>query len=236
ARPTITNYTTLLRSNNDSYGVNKNSSLTVSAPGVLSNDVDLDGNSMSAVLVATTTHGTLNLSTNGGFTYMPSSNYFGADSFTYRVNDGVTNSGVATVSLTVTNVIRAPVANNDSYGVNKNGSLTVNGPGVLSNDVDLDGNPMSAVVVATTTHGTLNLRTNNRLTHTTSTNYPYTNSFRYRVNDGVTNSGVATVSLTVTNVIRAPVANNDSYGVNKNGSLTVSGPGVLGNDVDPDGN
>jgi len=37
----------------------------------------------------------------------------------------VTNSGVATVSLTVTNVIRAPVANNDSYGVNKNSSLTL---------------------------------------------------------------------------------------------------------------
>src|SRR5205814_1529983 len=130
----------------DSYGLNKNGTLTVSAPGVLSNDMDLDGDPMTAVVVATTTHGTLNLSTNGGFTYTPSSNYFGADSFTYQVNDGVTNSGVATVSLTVTNVIRAPVANNDSYGVNKNGSLTVNGPGVLSNDVDLDGNPMSAVV------------------------------------------------------------------------------------------
>src|SRR2546422_6221848 len=83
-------------------------------------------------------HGTVNLSTNGGFTYTPASNYFGADSFTYQVNDGVTNSGAATVSLTITNVIRPPVANNDSYGVNKNSSLTVSAPGVLANDSDLD--------------------------------------------------------------------------------------------------
>src|SRR5207253_4278343 len=193
ARPTITNYTTLLRSNNDSYGVNKNGTLTLSAPGVLSNDVDLDGNSMSAVLVATTTHGTLNLSTNGGFTYMPSSNYFGADSFTYRVNDGVINSGVATVSLTVTNVIRPPVANNDSYGVNKNGSLTVSVPGVLGNDMDLDGNPMSAVLVATTTHGTLNLSTNGSFTYTPSSNYFGADSFTYQLHDEVTNFGVPTV-------------------------------------------
>src|SRR5207248_640200 len=149
------------------------------------------------------------------------SNYFGADSFTYQVHDGMTNSGVATVSLTVTNVIRAPVANNDSYGVNKNGSLTVSVPGVLDNDVDVDGNTMSAVLVATTTHGTLRLSANRRFAYTPSSNYFGADSFTYQVNDGITNSGVATVSLTVTNVIRAPVANNDSYGLNKNGSVTV---------------
>src|SRR5438552_14019230 len=198
--------------------------------------MDLDGNSMSAVLVATTTHGTLNLSTNGGFTYTPASNYFGADSFTYRVNDGVTNSGVATVGLTVTNVIRPPVANNDSYGVNKNSSLTVSAPGVLANVTDLDGNPMTSVLVAGPAHGTLNLGTNGGFTYTPASNYFGADSFTYYVNDGVTNSGTATVSLTITNVIRPPVANNDTYSLNKNTSLTVPAPVVLANDTDLDGN
>src|SRR5207302_1565737 len=117
----------------DSYSLNKNSSLTVNAPGVLSNDTELDGDALTAALVATAAHGILTLNANGSFTYTPSSNYFGADSFTYQINDGVTNSGVATVSLTVTNVIRPPVANNDSYGVNKNGTLTLSAPGVLGN-------------------------------------------------------------------------------------------------------
>src|SRR5205809_176633 len=189
-------------------------SLSVSAPGVLGNDVDLDGNPMSADVVATTTHGTLNLSTNGGFTYTPSSNYFGADSFTYRVTDGLAISGVATVSLTVTNVIRPPVANNDSYGVNKNRRLTGTESGEVVNYVDLDVNPLTAVPYTTLFRSTLNLSTNGGFTYTPSSNYFGADSFTYQVNDGVTTSAVATVSLTVTNVIRAPVANNDSYGVN----------------------
>src|SRR5439155_13819307 len=80
----------------DSYGLNKNSSLTVNAPGVLSNDTDLDGDALAAVPVATTTHGSLTLNANGSFTYTPVSNYFGADSFTYRASDGVANSGIET--------------------------------------------------------------------------------------------------------------------------------------------
>src|SRR5260370_9870222 len=92
----------------DSYGLNKNSSLTLNAPGVLSNDTDLDGDALTAVLVATAAHGSLTLNANGSFTYTPVSNYFGADSFTYRASDGWANSGIATVSLTITNVNPAP--------------------------------------------------------------------------------------------------------------------------------
>src|SRR5207244_2135957 len=39
------------------------------------------------------------LSANGSFTYTPASNYFGSDSFTYRVSDGTTLGGVTTVTL-----------------------------------------------------------------------------------------------------------------------------------------
>jgi hypothetical protein len=90
--------------NGDSYSLPKNSPLTVGAPGVLSNDTDLDGNTLVAVIVNGPLSGSVTLNSNGGFTYTPSNNYVGSDSFTYQASDGFTNSGIVTVTLLVTNV------------------------------------------------------------------------------------------------------------------------------------
>src|SRR5439155_1484953 len=222
--------------NADSYGLNKNSLLTVNAPGVLSNDTDLDGDTLTAVLVGTAAHGSLTLNANGSFTYTPVSNYFGADSFTYRASDGVATSGTATVSLTITTINRPPVATDDSYNLGKNSSLSVTAPGVLANDTDLDGDALSVVAfVATVAHGSLTLHADGSFTYTPASNYFGGDSFSYRASDGVASSGIATVSLTITNVNRAPVATDDSYTLGKNGSLSVTTPGVLSNDTDLDG-
>ena len=71
------------------------------APGMLANDSGVDGSTLSAILVAAPAHGMLILDANGSFTYPPEAGYLGTDSFTYKVNDGVADSGTATVSLTV---------------------------------------------------------------------------------------------------------------------------------------
>jgi hypothetical protein len=92
----------------DSYSVSEDELLTVSASGVLGNDSDPEGDTLRAVLVSGPSNGTLVLSTNGGFVYTPATNFNGSDSFTYRATDGMTNSGVATVNLTVTPVNDAP--------------------------------------------------------------------------------------------------------------------------------
>jgi VCBS repeat-containing protein len=88
--------------NADGYSVAQGGSLAISSPGVLGNDTDADGDHLTATLVATASHGSLDLDANGGFTYTPNSAYTGADSFTYRANDGTANSNVATVSISVT--------------------------------------------------------------------------------------------------------------------------------------
>src|SRR5207247_6257724 len=62
--------------------------LPISAPGLLGNDSDVDSASITAVLIAGPTHGTLTMAANGSFTYTPAANYNGPDSFTYRANDG----------------------------------------------------------------------------------------------------------------------------------------------------
>jgi hypothetical protein len=76
--------------------------VSVSSPGVLGNDTDLDGDHLTAVVVAGTSHGTLALAADGGYTYAPAAGYRGVDSFTYRAYDGASYSATTTVTITVT--------------------------------------------------------------------------------------------------------------------------------------
>ena len=125
----------------DTYTVAEDNVLTVAAPGVLANDTDVDGDSLTAVLVTAPTHGTLTFNANGSFTYTPHANYNGSDSFTYAASDGTASfSFIRTVTLTVTSVNDAPVAGNDSYTTAEDTPLTVAAPGVLGNDTDVEGN------------------------------------------------------------------------------------------------
>jgi len=55
-------------------------------------------------------------------------------------------------------------------------------------------------------------------------------SFTYKANDGAADSGVATVTITVHAVNNAPAALDDNYTMVEDTTLTVSAPGVLGND------
>ena len=80
----------------------------MAAPGILGNDSDIDGPSLSAQLVSNVSHGTLSLQSNGSFTYTPSLDFEGSDSFTYRANDGSAPSNVVTVNITVNDTV-APV-------------------------------------------------------------------------------------------------------------------------------
>jgi VCBS repeat-containing protein len=222
--------------NNDTYPVNEDGSLNISAPGVLANDTDVDGNTLTAVLGTGPASGVLALNLNGSFTYTPNANFNGTDSFTYRANDGTVNSNLATVTITVNPVNDAPVANNDAYTVNEDGTLNIAAPGVLANDTDVDGNPLTELIGTGPSSGSLTLNANGSFTYTPNANFNGTDSFTYRANDGTTNSNLATVAITVNPVNDAPVANNDAYTVNEDGTLNIAAPGVLSNDTDVDGN
>src|SRR5439155_2762215 len=108
---------------NDSYSTAEDTTLDVVATGVLSNDSDVDGDTLSAVLVSQPTHGSLTLNSNGSFSYVPTSNYLGSDSFTYKANDGLADSGIATVNITIGGVNDAPVAVDDSYSTAEDTTL-----------------------------------------------------------------------------------------------------------------
>jgi VCBS repeat-containing protein len=129
--------------------------------------------------------------------YTPSANYFGSDSFTYKVNDGTVDSAAATVSLTVNSVNDPPTAAGDSYSAVTNQTLTVTAPGVLGNDSDPDNDTLTAVLDADVSHGTLALASDGSFTYTPATDFSGDDSFTYHANDGTADSSTVTVDITV---------------------------------------
>src|SRR5207247_1084652 len=134
----------------DSYTTTEDTALTIAAPGVLGNDTDVDSATITAVLVAGPTHGTLTLTANGGFMYTPAANYNGPDSFTYKANDGSLDSNVATVTIAVAAVNDPPVANNDTATTAEDTAITI---AVLANDTDVDADSLAVTGVSAPLHG-----------------------------------------------------------------------------------
>jgi VCBS repeat-containing protein len=69
---------------------------------------DVDDASLTFALVAGPAHGTLAFSADGSFTYTPTANYHGGDTFTFSASDGDAGSNVATISIAVSPVNDAP--------------------------------------------------------------------------------------------------------------------------------
>src|SRR5439155_639867 len=175
------------------YSRSEDTTLTVVVPGVLANDSDVDGDTLNAVLVSQPTHGSLALNSNGSLSYVPAANYNGPDSFTYQANDGQADSGIATVSITITAANDAPVGGNDSYSTAEASPSRRSSARVLANDSDVDGDTLNAVLVSQPTHGSLALNSNGSLSYVPAANYNGSDSFTYKANDGQADSIIATV-------------------------------------------
>jgi VCBS repeat-containing protein len=208
--------------------------LVVGVPGVLGNDTDPDGDDLSAVLVTGPTHGSLVLVSDGGYTYTPDLGFDGTDTFTYVAHDGTAASEAATVTITVTPVNRPPIASGDIYAANQDEPLTVDVPGVLGNDTDPDGDPLSAELATGPGHGQIELMPDGALTYVPEPGFTGTDSFTYTARDGSADSEPVTVTIEVAAVNHPPVAGRESYGIQAAESLAVAAPGVLANDTDPD--
>jgi hypothetical protein len=200
---TVTNIEDAPDAVNDSATIAEDSG--ANAIDVRANDVDVDGDTLSVTAVTQGTHGSVAITGGGtGVSYTPAANFFGSDSFTYTVDDGHGGSDTATVSITVTNVNDAPVANSDSYATNSNATLNVPAPGVLGNDSDIDGPSLSSQLVTNVSHGTLALQGDGSFSYTPGLDFEGTDSFTYHAYDGAAYSNVVTVTITVHDTV-APV-------------------------------
>ena len=140
--------------------------------------------------------------------YTPNLNFFGADSFTYTVSDGNGGTDTATVSVAVTNVNDAPVANNDNYSMNQDETLTVlPASGVLANDTDIDSGMLTAVLVTGPSHAAgFGLNADGSFSYTPEPGFTGIDTFDYMASDGADNSNLATVTITIQDT-QAPTVN-----------------------------
>ncbi|MCA9188091.1 MAG: tandem-95 repeat protein, partial [Planctomycetales bacterium] len=220
--------------NDDLYEIAVNGTLNVAqATGVLFNDVDPDSTSLAVTVVDDVTDGTLVLNSNGSFTYDPDAGFHGADTFTYRINDGDNLSDPATVTILVNS---RPNAIADNYEVDEEQLLSVNAAtGVLSNDTDADSDTLTATVLDTPSNGAFSFMNNGSFTYTPLAEFNGTDTFTYRVSDGLSTSDVVTVTITVRPVNDPPVAAANSYNLDEGSVLVVNAAGgVLTNDSDVD--
>ena len=140
----------------NSYPVNEDQSLSLSAPGILSNDIDTDGDPLTAVLIANVIDGILVLNSDGSFSYTPQGNFNGTDTFMYRVDDGDLSSNVATVTITVNPVNDPPIADAGLDQIAYQGQIvTLDGSGSSDQEGDLLTFQWSFVSIPTGSQATL---------------------------------------------------------------------------------
>jgi VCBS repeat-containing protein len=186
----------------DSYTTNEDTTLTVNASeGVLAND---DGSNLTAVLVSGPANASsFELNPDGSFSYTHNGSETTSDSFTYKVIDGTADSNVATVSITVTPVNDAPVANDDSATIAEDTPTNI---AVLSNDTDAENDALSVSSFTQPSQGKVTENTDGTLHYepAANSNFNGTTTFTYTVSDGNGETDTATVTVTVTAVNDAP--------------------------------
>jgi hypothetical protein len=220
----------------DSFSAVEDTPLTIPPSGVLMNDVDADGDALTAVPVAMPSHGTLSLFPDGSFNYVPAHDFFGDDTFTYRASDGEFLSNVATVRISVAPVNDPPVSVDDAYTTDEDVSLTVHDPGVLVNDYDVDRYDLIyARLVSDPEHGSVIFFREGGFDYTPAHDWYGVDHFRYLAFDASSDGNVATVTITVRPVNDAPVANDDVFTMDEDTSLTILASDLLANDIDVDG-
>ena len=172
--------------------------------------------------------GTVACAVDGNCTYTPSPTFTGQLTFTYRANDGEADSNVATVTVTVTESNRAPVADDESVTAVTGEPTVVD---VANGDTDADGDDLTFAKASDPAHGTATCTPAGACTYTSDAGYSGADSFTYTVSDNRGGTDTGTVSVTV-GANQPPVADDETVSTRTNHAVTVD---VAQGDTDPNG-
>jgi len=168
---------------------------------------DADGDPLTYTILSQPSHGTLS-GTAPDLTYTPASNWSGLDAITFRVSDGMDESGMATVTITVLPVNDAPVADDVSAEawVDRGVSITLSAS-------DVENDDLTFTLVTDPAHGAVsNLDpAAGTLTYTPDAGYVGDDSFTYAANDGQADSNVATVTVEMAEIRIVSVSTGKPY-------------------------
>ncbi len=172
---------------------------------VLGNDSDPENDALSITQVTQGSNGgTVTINPNGTINYSHDGSDVTSDSFEYTISDGNGGFDTATVSVTLFDANVPPVAAPDSYDTDEDTSLVVDAQsqltGVLDNDQDANGDPLTVSLDTDVSHGSLSLNDDGTFTYTPDPDYAGPDSFTYIVDDGEGGSDSTTVSITVNQV------------------------------------
>ncbi|MEM9943518.1 MAG: Ig-like domain-containing protein, partial [Planctomycetota bacterium] len=186
------------QANTESFNVVEDN--TLSGSSIIANDTDSESDTLTASLVS----GPLNaaaftLNPDGSFLYEPTGNFNGTDQFVYRVSDGNGGFDEATVTLNVTPVNDVPTTQTDRYTVLP-GFVSIIEQGVLSNDFDVDGDSLQALLVSPPSNGSISLSPDGRFIYVPLAGFTGADTFTYIATDGAGNSALTTVTVNVLGV------------------------------------
>jgi hypothetical protein len=214
---TVTNYAPIA----DPQSV---STLEDTALDILLTGSDQNCDELTFSVISGPSHGIL-AGTAPTLTYTPTTNYNGADAFTFVVSDGLAVSDPAVVDITVQPVNDPPVADPQSVTTTQNIALEI----VLTGS-DPDDDPLTFSVVAGPSHGIL-AGTAPTLTYTPTVNYTGVDTFTFVVSDGLAVSDPAVVDITVQPVNDPPVADPQMVTTTEDTSFEIV---LTGSDPDED--
>ncbi len=164
--------------------------------------IDPDGDTLTYSIISNPAFGTLGAldPVTHQLTYTPDPDHVGQVKFMFRVVDGQGGSATASIDIKVLPVNDAPVAADDDFAVHAGQTLVVAAPGLLGNDIDVDGNTLQFVNIDMTgLQGTVTVSADGGLTFTPSAGFVGQTTFGYTVDDGAGGSAQATVTIDVGN-------------------------------------
>jgi VCBS repeat-containing protein len=219
----------------NSYTNAEGATLTVDAnDGVVTNDVDPNGLTLSATVVANPTYGTLTLNADGSFTYVHDGTENRKDSFTYNLKNANDDESKSTfVVINNTNVNDAPTSSGTTFTLNE-GASNIFTPTYADTDTQLTG--ITFAITTDVTNGVLSDNGDGTYTYIHNGGETTSDTFTYSVSDGEFTLENLAGAITVTAVNDVPVATNLSYTLDEAGSIVIDYAGTdaetAANDLD----